>query len=134
MWGHGTQRASWWNTWKRFHKSHTCARLELIVYKEFFMYVLLNCTMNWDACKRNCLIGTFIQHLTYFLLNFLRLFLDVGLQNCTPPPPFAPSLLLIQTKSSSHNALNLTKSQWFRFLWRYIAKTSEIYRKVNAVS
>ena len=81
MWGHGTLGASRWTTWKRFHKSHTYVCLELIVYKGFFKYLLLNCTMNREVCKRNCLIGAFIQHLTHFLLGFLRLLLDVGVQN-----------------------------------------------------
>ena len=29
-----------------------------------FKYLLLNCTMNREVCKRTCLIGAFIQHLT----------------------------------------------------------------------
>ena len=64
--------------------SQTWVRLELIVYKGFFKYLLLNCTVNRDVCKRTCLIDAFIQHLIHFWLDLLRLFLDAGVQKCTP--------------------------------------------------
>ena len=34
--------------------------------------------MNKDVFKRTCLIRAYIQHLTHFWLDILRLFLDVG--------------------------------------------------------
>ena len=50
----------------------------------FFKYLLLNCTINRDVCKRTYMLGAFIQHLIYIWLDFLRLLLDLGVQNCTP--------------------------------------------------
>ena len=77
----------------------------MIIFKEFFKYILLNCTMDSDACKTTCLIGDFIEHLNHFWLDFLRLLLDVGVQNCIPGHYFQYRHAT-GTKNSFHNALN----------------------------
>ena len=71
-------------TLERDFTKATRVPLELIAYKGFFKYQLLDCSMNRDVRKRACLIGTFIQHWTHFWSDSLRLFLDMGVQNCTP--------------------------------------------------
>ena len=94
------------------------ATTELIVYKEFFKYILLNCTMNRNICKRTYLIGAFIQHLTHFWLNFLKLFLDIIILNTEMLHAQKTVFITLLTKISM-------------ILLRYIAQT---YIKVIAVS
>ena len=40
------------------------------VHESVFKHLVLNCTINRDVCKRTCLIGVFMQHLTHFWLGF----------------------------------------------------------------
>ena len=44
------------------------------VHEGVFKHLVLNCTINRDVCKRTCLTGAFIQHLTHSCLGFLGLF------------------------------------------------------------
>ena len=89
---------------KRFHKSHKCFRLELIFHKKVHQGVfLLNCTMNRDICKWTFLIGAFIQHLIYFWLGFLGLFLGGGVENCSP---------IITLDSDSHKKWQICRPSW----------------------
>ena len=72
-------------------------RLELIFHKKFhegvFKFLLINCTMNRNACKESCLIGAFIQHLTQFWSGFLGLFLGTGCKIAHPLFAFATYML-----------------------------------------
>ena len=44
------------------------------VHEGVFKHAVLNCTINRGVCKRTCLAGAFIQHLTHSCLGFLGLF------------------------------------------------------------
>ena len=39
------------------------------VHEDVFKRLVLSCPMNWDVCKRACLIGAFIQHVTHFCVG-----------------------------------------------------------------
>ena len=53
------------------------------VHEGVFKPLVLNCTVNRDACKRTCVIVVFMQHFNYFWLSFLGLFLG-GNYKVTP--------------------------------------------------
>ena len=66
------------------------------IHENVFKYVLLNCTMIRDVCKRTYLRSAFIQNLTHFWLVFLGLILDGEVQNCTPVITFDKDMLQSQ--------------------------------------
>ena len=53
------------------------------VHESVFEHLVLNCTINREVCKRTCLIGAFMQHLTHFWLAFSGLFFRLGVPNYT---------------------------------------------------
>ena len=70
------QGASWWNPWKRFHKSLKCIRLGLIFIKEVhegvFKHLVLNFTINRDACKKDLRDRCLHAALKPFLVGLFR--------------------------------------------------------------
>ena len=60
------RKASNVSTWGSFYIKE--------VYEDVFKHLVLNYTINRGVCKRTCLTGNFIRHLTHSCLDFLGLF------------------------------------------------------------